>query len=241
MEVGLWMTTAPVTIGPEARISAAARLFSQHGVRRLPVVERGPDGPILVGLVSSHDVWRAAPPDMNPLSPAAWPAGADRPVASVMARKLVTTTPDTPIETAARLLRTHRIGALPVLRGATLVGIISASDLLDAFLETLGAGTTGLRVTFETDADEEVIGAMAALASDHGVRLASALSLHHADRDSERVRHLGVVRFAGRTDPDLVEAIWTSGHRVRGVLAEEPAAGVDAGGPRTPSAAARTR
>jgi acetoin utilization protein AcuB len=56
-----------------------------------------------------------------------------------MSPALHTTTPDTPIEDAARILRKHKIGALPVLRDGHLVGIITESDLLDVLIEMTGA------------------------------------------------------------------------------------------------------
>jgi CBS domain-containing protein len=47
--VGEAMTREPLTIGPDESVSAAARVMSEHSVKRLPVVDR--DGK-LVGLVS---------------------------------------------------------------------------------------------------------------------------------------------------------------------------------------------
>lgn len=46
------MTTDVVTCGPDEDIQVAARQMAEHGVKRLPVVERG----ILVGVVSRHDI-----------------------------------------------------------------------------------------------------------------------------------------------------------------------------------------
>jgi len=42
--------------------------------------------------------------------------------------------PDAPAHEAARLMLEHVIGCLPVMRGETLVGIITRSDLLMAFM-----------------------------------------------------------------------------------------------------------
>jgi acetoin utilization protein AcuB len=41
----------------------------------------------------------------------------------------VTVTEDVPLEEAARIMADRNIGGLPVMRGATLVGIITESDL----------------------------------------------------------------------------------------------------------------
>jgi acetoin utilization protein AcuB len=49
-------------------------------------------------------------------------------IADIMTTKVITVTPETPIEEAARLMLLHRIGSLPVLRGRELVGIITETD-----------------------------------------------------------------------------------------------------------------
>ncbi|NDU85069.1 MAG: CBS domain-containing protein [Ferrovum sp.] len=50
-----------------------------------------------------------------------------------MTRDLLTIALDEPIERVAQLMRTKKIGALPVLQGNTLVGLITESDLFRAF------------------------------------------------------------------------------------------------------------
>ena len=58
---GQAMTLPAVTIGPEADVSSAARLMTDRGIKRLPVVN--PDG-TLIGIVTRADLVRAfARPD----------------------------------------------------------------------------------------------------------------------------------------------------------------------------------
>jgi acetoin utilization protein AcuB len=59
-------------------------------------------------------------------------------VANIMTRKVITATPDVSIERAARMIREHKIGSLPVLKDDKLVGMITASDLMEVFLTALG-------------------------------------------------------------------------------------------------------
>ena len=54
---------------------------------------------------------------------------------AAMTTEVDTVTPSTPIHDAAKTLLEHKIGALPVVEGERLVGIISTSDVLRAFLE----------------------------------------------------------------------------------------------------------
>ena len=52
-------------------------------------------------------------------------------VMDVMTRDVFAVAPDTSLETAARMLAQRRISGAPVLAGGRVVGVISASDLVD--------------------------------------------------------------------------------------------------------------
>jgi len=215
--VGMWMTRDPVAVSPDDDVAEVALVMSRHQVRRVLVTRPGALGVRLVGIASVGDVARAFPPDVNPLGASlGQPIG--RTVAEVMSADVETVTPETPIEDAARRLRERKIGALPVLRAHVPVGIITESDIFQAFLEVIGAeharGT--VRVTFDVSAGEDAVRIAVDLARQHGLRIASVLTMTHEGR------HLAVVRATGvRTEP-FVDAIWRSGHRV--VSVQQPAA-----------------
>lgn len=218
MVVEMWMTRDPITIAPETSISAAAVEMSRRHIRRLLVTENTRKGPRLIGIVSSHDVGRAFPQDLNPFSAEVWEGTLKRPVSAFMTRRVQTTTSETPIEEAALSLRIHKVGALPVLSGPRLVGIITESDIFQAFIEMIGVNTEGIRIAFDIGDDEELISTMMEISKRHGVRLASFFSLHHRDKWSGVERRLGVIRLVGRDSDQLIEEIWKSGHRVLTVL-----------------------
>ena len=52
----------------------------------------------------------------------------------VMTTNVLTLTPHDSMVDAARLMRRERIGALPIVDGNRLVGILTRSDVLDAFV-----------------------------------------------------------------------------------------------------------
>jgi acetoin utilization protein AcuB len=56
-------------------------------------------------------------------------------VAQVITAKLITTTPQTSIRDAARLLCELKVGAMLVIEEERLAGIISTSDLLEALVD----------------------------------------------------------------------------------------------------------
>jgi CBS domain-containing protein len=55
-------------------------------------------------------------------------------VGEVMTRSVITIGPDRPARDGARIMLDHKIGALPVVEGGRLVGIITETDLVRAFV-----------------------------------------------------------------------------------------------------------
>jgi CBS domain-containing protein len=62
-------------------------------------------------------------------------------VEEVMTRSVITIGPDRPARDAARLMLEHRIGALPVLDDGHLIGIITETDIVRAFVDTTAAAS----------------------------------------------------------------------------------------------------
>jgi acetoin utilization protein AcuB len=70
-------------------------------------------------------------------------------VSELMTTELITVSPDTLLEEAARVMADNKIGGLPVVEAGRLVGIITETDIFKVFLELLGAREEGLRLTIE--------------------------------------------------------------------------------------------
>lgn len=101
--------------------------MQERHIRRLPVVNAAGE---LVGIVTEGDIGKiSAAPATDVRDYNLYHRAADLPLRDFMTREVVTVTPDTPITTVATLLRDHRIGGVPVLRGRRIVGVITASDL----------------------------------------------------------------------------------------------------------------
>lgn len=144
MLVGERMSHPPITIPPEMSIHDALALFKKERIRRAPVIKGGK----LVGIVSEKDLLNASPSPATTLS--VWEMNyllSKLTIAEVMTKEVVTVTEDTPIEEAARIMADSKIGGLPVMKGARVVGIITETDLFKMFLELMGARERGVRVT----------------------------------------------------------------------------------------------
>lgn len=118
------MTREVVTVTPTATVADALELIRNHNIRHLPVLDAGR----VVGVATDRDLRLALEPGSTP---------ADATVQDIMTTSPVAVSPDTPIESAAALLSEHRIGCLPVLEDDELVGILTRSDLLRAFVELM--------------------------------------------------------------------------------------------------------
>ena len=130
-----WMNRGVPTIRGDAPIAAAAELIRARHARHLPVVD--PRGR-LIGIVTDRDL-RHMVFDPTLRRDAGWPTMLNRtPVAEIMTRAVVTVPANTDLDTAARLMHERRIGALPVVEGDRLVGILTEDRLLAAFQAILG-------------------------------------------------------------------------------------------------------
>lgn len=131
MRVADWMQRRPVTVSPQESLRNAWRVIRERRIRHLPVVERGR----LVGFVTDRDLRHALPSRAVGLETHELPHLAEKiSIWEVMARAVVTIHREAPIEEAARLLLKYRIGGLPVVKGETLVGIITKTDLVRALI-----------------------------------------------------------------------------------------------------------
>lgn len=123
------MMRRPVTVvSVEATIGEAYQLLRDRGFRHLPVVDHGR----LVGVLTDRDL-RLATSSFSEK-----PHVATDPVSAVMSSPPLTADPLDPVEDAARIMREHKIGCLPVVDGQELMGILTGMDLLDALMTLTG-------------------------------------------------------------------------------------------------------
>ena len=123
MQIVNLMTADPITIGQHDTLSNAKRLMDEGSFRRLPVM----DNEQLVGIVTERDL-REYTGYLESTR-----------VTAAMRTPLITVTPHNKVEDAALLMLKHKIGGLPIVAEGKLVGIVTISDLLKAFLNVIKA------------------------------------------------------------------------------------------------------
>lgn len=126
------MTKAVLSVPPWTPMLDARALMTKERIRHLPVTS--PDGTLL-GIVTDRDIRLNLPSQATSLS--VWEINhllAKITVDGVMTQAVITVGPDRPAHDAAQLMLDHQIGALPVEEGRRLVGIVTETDLLRAFI-----------------------------------------------------------------------------------------------------------
>ncbi len=116
------MTPRPLlTVGERTTLAEAWQRMRDNHVRHLPVLA----GDEVVGMLSDRDVLAAGRQALRvqTLQPAML-------VADAMSTRLSTIDADAPATEAADALLRRRLGALPVLRGRELIGIVTVSDFM---------------------------------------------------------------------------------------------------------------
>lgn len=131
-----WMSRRVTTVKPLDSIRRARALLEERRINQLPVIANGQ----IVGIVTDRDV-RDASPSVFDFTVFGEPAKGRRPpdpaaitVKSVMSPNVLTLAVGASVFEAARVMRQHRIGALPIVDKQRLVGIVTRSDLLNALV-----------------------------------------------------------------------------------------------------------
>ncbi len=118
------MSTRVITIGPDAPARTAWSKMQSEGIRHLVVTE----GRRLLGVLSERD--------LGGTKGAAVRGG--HTVRDLMTKQVASAKPSTTLRQAANLMRGRLIGSLPVVEGGRVVGIVTATDVL----EELGRGSS---------------------------------------------------------------------------------------------------
>jgi len=158
------MTGNPFTVTPETSLTETMAVMRTHAVRHLPVVENGK----VVGVVSNSDIAKASPSSATSLSSSELTYLLSKlKISSIMTKHPFTISPDALLEEAAVMMRDHKIEMLPVVADGKLVGVITESTILDAFIELLGFRDTGTRLTIDATDAPGVLAHLASITARH--------------------------------------------------------------------------
>lgn len=194
------MTSNPITVTPDVSISAAFSIMKEQSFRRLPVLQGGK----LIGIVTEKELQQVSPSKATTLSVFELNYLLEKTtIKDAMSKDPITVQDDDLIEKAALLMRTNKVGALPVLHGDRLVGIITESDIFDAFIDTMGFRNPGVRLDFQLKDTAGSIAAVINTISQAGGNI-THLTMHG---DGELI-----VRISEDRSEAVIKALETAGY-----------------------------
>lgn len=134
MKVKDLMSTKLFTVGPEDMLDKVFFLFNFEAIRHLPVVDKGK----VVGVISDRDLKKILGPRKkiitDKIDGTQFTVPARR-VRTLMDRGVTTIGPDEQAADAAAIMAKRKIGCLPVVKKSKLVGIITSTDILRAYVK----------------------------------------------------------------------------------------------------------
>ncbi len=195
VKVKNWMNKKVVTISPEAGLKDAIEIMYHHSIRHLPVVENGK----MIGFVTESNLRQYLLTDIM----------SDLTMSDVMIINPITIDPNASIDSAARLIHEYKIGGLPVLEKRKLVGIITITDILGAFIELLGLLEESTRLDVLIDEKIGSIDDVLKLIRDMGSKIISV----GVDAQSAR-RKVYYIRLKKSDINQIITEIEKMGHKV---------------------------
>jgi acetoin utilization protein AcuB len=141
MFVGKRMTRDVFTVSRGDTLKFASDLLREHRIHQLPVVEGGE----LIGFLSGTDI-RNSTFEETTVAENGEIVVKNKTVEEIMTREVITVSPWDTVEDALLVFHRRRLGALPVVEGKKLVGIITKADVLAAFCDTLKIEEAGVRI-----------------------------------------------------------------------------------------------
>lgn len=170
MLVGRRMTRDVKTVSPGDSLARAAEIMRGSRINHLPVVGEGK----MVGILTDTDLRNAALTAGRTPVPGELPV-TDRKVSEVMQTEVWSLTPEDSVEDALLILRRKKFGCLPVVSGEKLVGILTKTDLIGAFVDVLEIDGVGVRVEVLLPRSLERFEELIRIVRDLGVELRSGL------------------------------------------------------------------
>ena len=199
MKVKNWMNRNVVTISPDAGLRDAIEIMHHHSIRHLPVVQDGK----MLGFVTESNLRQYLLTDMlNELT-----------TSDVMIINPITVDSNASVDYAARLIHEYKIGGLPVLEKRRLVGIITITDILGAFIELLGLLQESARLDVLLDEKKGSIDDVLKLIRDMGSRIISV----GVDTQSSR-RKVYYIRLEKADVEPIIAKIEQQGHKVLSII-----------------------
>ncbi|RAI82192.1 CBS domain-containing protein [Macrococcoides goetzii] len=136
------MTSPCITFNAEGTIEEIITLMHEKNIHHVPIVD---DENRLLGIISDRDIKQALPSNLQ-----------DRlvldlnvPITKIMVKNVITCHPLDFVEEIALDFYNENIGSIPVVKRGKVVGIVTAKDMLNTFIELTGVVTPGTTIQIQ--------------------------------------------------------------------------------------------
>lgn len=206
MYIRNYMTSNPYTVSPDDNISDAMQLMRSKKIGRIPVVKNSK----LVGIITKGKLLEVSPSPATTLSIYEIDYLLSKTkISSIMTKDVITVAPGDLLEEAAVKMREFDIGGLPVIEDGKLVGIITETNLFNAFIEMMGFRDQGSRISIDIQEDKPGI-----LSKVTGIIAGFDINISHL----ALFRNELVLRINALKTEEVVNALESNGIKVLSVI-----------------------
>ncbi|MGB7972300.1 MAG: CBS and ACT domain-containing protein [Candidatus Deferrimicrobiaceae bacterium] len=208
MIVAKRMMRTPVFLDEDDSMKTAMDTLKDREIRHLPVLKGGEK---LVGILTETDIKQASPSTATALEIREVYYLLDKiKVKQIMTKRPYTISPTAPIEEAAMVMREKKIGCLPVMEEGRLVGILTETDILDAFIESMGVRGPGRRIELVLPTMGGGLFEVLKLLKDFDANIVSLATTSHDDSE----RKVLILRIETKNYKVLKTALRKSGYDI---------------------------
>lgn len=208
MIVAKRMMRTPVFLDEDDSMKTAMDTLKDREIRHLPVLKGGAK---LVGILTETDIKQASPSTATALEIREVYYLLDKiKVKQIMTKRPYTISPAAPIEEAAMVMRDKKIGCLPVMEEGRLVGILTETDILDAFIESMGVRGPGHRIELVLPTMGRGLFEVLKLLQDFDANVVSLATTSHDDPE----RKVLILRIETKSYKVLKTALRKSGYDI---------------------------
>ena len=201
MRIKSLMVKNPLCVGVSATIADAIALMQDNSIRHLPVVD---DRGLLCGFLTLADLKQGLIPSML----------GELTLADLMIRNPVTVHPEDDVEDAAQVIYRKKIGGMPVVDDdKKVVGIITVTDILHAFVEMMGILTQSVRLDVIVGSEPNAFNEVSRIIQENGGKIISVGMAPH--RIDEKVYYF---RLASNGEERVRTAVLEAGYEILGLL-----------------------
>jgi len=212
MFVKLWMRSEVITLSPNATIAEARALMDESRIRRIPVINQDNQ---LLGIITKEDLKKALPSTVDASQDETSRALANQiKIDTFMTRTPITVSPVDTLEKVASIMRQHKVGGIPVVEKDLLVGIITESDVFDAFVEVLGGSNKDTRIEFTIPHDTTSLYQVFDVLAEYDAQLNNMAICNNHSVKTKMV----TLRFESGNTQEIIDQLWKVGCKISSII-----------------------